>query len=146
MPAAKRWPWLAAAATAPVRARPSLGETSPADGGVPSGTVAFLRPAATVPKGGWSPAPPPARAGRHAGNGNVVGQRVGEPLADQEDRVLTTPSRHRHPVPTAQRGGAQQWGQQAGRAGRGPHRRRQHGVVLERGYPVRATDVSAGKP
>jgi hypothetical protein len=81
---AKRWPWLAAAALL-LFARPSA--STPADDGVPSGTVAFFASGSGCPEG-WAVATnATGRVIVAANDGNVVGQRVGEPLGDQEDRT-----------------------------------------------------------
>jgi hypothetical protein len=83
----KRWSWLLGGAALLLFARPS--GSAPADDGVPSGTVAFFAAGSGCPDG-WQVAK--SAAGRvlvAANNGNVVGQRVGDALGDQEDRTHT---------------------------------------------------------
>jgi hypothetical protein len=79
----KRWPWLPAAALL-LFARPSA--STPADDGVPSGTVAFFASGSGCPDG-WAAASNVAgRVIVAASDGNAVGRRVGDALGDQEDR------------------------------------------------------------
>jgi hypothetical protein len=83
--APKRSAWLLPAAALILFARPSA--STPADDGVPGGTIAFFASGSGCPDG-WQPAS--SASGRllvAANDGNVVGQRVGEPLGDQEDRT-----------------------------------------------------------
>jgi hypothetical protein len=80
---AQRWPWLAAAALL-LFSRPSA--STPADDGVPSGTVAFFARGSGCPEGWMVATSASGRVIVAANDGNVVGQRVGDPLGDQEDR------------------------------------------------------------
>jgi hypothetical protein len=80
-----RWAWLLPAAALILFARPSA--STPADDGVPSGTIAFFAIGSGCPDGWQAASNASGRVLVAANDGNVVGQRVGDPLGDQEDRT-----------------------------------------------------------